>query len=286
MRNSAGFTIAKHEINFNQYGDTISIIPISDIHKFSHLHHEKKFKEWCDWARVQENAYFLGVGDYIDIGSDSERVILNDPRLHDSTINTLDALYRRQAQILYEELSFMKGKIIGLLDGNHRAMLSSGISSTQVLCELFGCKYLGICSFIKLVLKYRTSGTTHAIDIFAHHGLSGGRTVGASINKVENMLKGFHADIYLQAHDHKRHIAMQSRLELSDGRNNLYLVNKKIVMARTGGFLMGYVEGETSYVANSAYNPVDIGTITITLTPKRTYQGRVDRRWIELNASL
>jgi len=99
------------------------------------------------------------------------------------------------------------------------------------------------------------------------------------------MVKAADADIYFMGHDHKKHIAMQSRLKLSCN-GNLRLENRKIILARTGGFLKGYENNKASYIADAAYAPVDIGTVTVKITPRRKVKDGVDTRWVDLNASL
>jgi len=229
------------------------------------------------------------MGDLDDMSSTSERCVLNSASLHESTLRTLDDMYRDNVDRFASEISFMKGKLIGLIEGNHYSELTSGITTTQLLCEKMGCKYLGVSAFIRLALK-KANKSNQCLDIWAHHGLGGGRTAGASINKLENMIKGASADIYLQGHDHKKQIAMQSRLRLNQGKGGLNLENRKIVMARTGSFLRGYVDGESSYVADGAYSPTDLGTVMIKIVPMRknatVNSVNIDKRWIEMTASL
>ena len=289
MKTTGIFTLSKYEIPFKKYGDTVLLRPFGDIHRFAPLHHKQKWQEWLETCSKEPNAYFLGMGDYFDLGSTSERAILNNRNIHDSTKQTLDDLYRDNVNKMAKEMSFMKGRLIGLIEGNHYAELVSGITTTQLLCEKLDCKYLGVSAFIRILLN-KVNSQAHAIDVWAHHGLGGGRTAGASINKIENMIKAANADIYLMAHDHKKHIAMQSRLRLNEGGGNLALENRKIIMARTGSFLCGYVDGEASYIADGAYSPVDLGTVTIRMTPTRTTKTengkRIDKRRVEMRASL
>jgi hypothetical protein len=284
------FTYGKFDIPFKKYREPIHLIPFGDVHRTAPLCHEQKWLEWLEWAKKLKNAWFIGMGDYDDFSSTSERDILNNRHLHNSTRQTLDDLYRKNVNNFAKEISFMKGKLIGLLEGNHYSELTSGITTTQLLCEKMDCKYLGVSAFIKLLFR-KDIHHCHALDVWAHHGLGGGRTAGASINKIEQMIKAADADIYLMGHDHKKHIAMQSRLRLTDSRKSLSLENRKIVMARTGGFLKGYENNEPSYIADGAYAPVDMGTVTITITPQiqrvmLNKEVRSDTRWLDINASL
>jgi len=291
MKVEGGFTYGKFEIPFKKYGKVINLVPFGDVHRSAPLCHVEKWHEWLDWAKNLDNAWFIGMGDYDDLASESERAILNNAYLHDSTVETLDSLYRGYVSRFAKEIGFMKGRLIGMIEGNHYSKISSGITTTHLLCEKMDCKYLGVSAFIRVILR-RDIHHTHRIDIWAHHGLGGGRTVGSSLNKVENMVDAADADIYLMGHDHKKGVVPKSRLKLSESRNVLTMENRKILLIRTGGFLRGYVDQKQSYIADRAYSPADIGTVLINITPQRKHRRdektktRLDRRWVDLNASL
>jgi len=290
MKTTGIFEYYKFDIPFKKYGEPIYLVPFGDVHRSAPLNHTEKWIEWLAWAKKLNNVWFLGMGDYDDLASTSERRILNNQDLHDSSRDTLEDLYRGHTERFAKEIGFMKGRLIGFLEGNHYADLMSGITTTQFLCEIMDCKYLGVSCFLMLILK-KDIHHSHRVDVWAHHGLGGGRTAGASINKVEKMCDAAEADIYLMGHDHKKHIAMKSRLRLSDSKRGISLENRKIVMARTGGFLRGYVKGKASYIADGAYSPSDMGTVTITMTPQRDCRSMVvgkreERRWVDLNASI
>lgn len=290
MKTTGIFNYIKFEIPFKKYGEPIYLIPFGDIHRFAPLCHNEKWFDWCREMSRQKNTWFIGMGDYCDLASTSERDILMNRHIHDSTKETLDNLYRSYVNTLVKEISFMKGRLIGLIEGNHYSELTSGITTTQLMCEKLGCEYLGVSTFIMLLLK-KDIHHTHRLDLWAHHGQSSGRTTGSSINKVEQMLDIAEADIYLSGHDHKKHVAMKSRLTLSDSKRGISLESRKIVMARTGSFLKGYEKNKKSYVADAGYSPSDLGTIAIKITPQRETKKnrkntRDDRRWLDLQASL
>ena len=289
MKTTGIFEYYKFDIPFKSYGEPIRLIPFGDIHRSAPLCHTEKWLEWLEWAKEQKDTWFLGMGDYDDLASTSERNILNNHNLHDSTRETLDDLYRENTDRFYEEISFMKGRLVGLIEGNHYGDLTTGITTTQYLAEKMKCRYLGVSCFIMLLLK-KDVHHTNRVDIWAHHGLGGGRTTGASINKVEKMMDAAEADVYLMGHDHRKSVSTKSRIRLSHATSSMSLDNRKIVLARTGGFLRGYVKGKASYIADGAYSPCDIGTVTITMTPQRKWtienNKRHDARWVDLNASI
>lgn len=289
MKTTGEFTLHRHEINFKKYGEPVYLIPFGDIHRSSKLCHVEKWKEFLVWAKKKKNCHFIGMGDYFDLASTSERPSFNNPTLHNDTIHTLEDVYTDMVEDFAKEIGFMKGRLIGLVEGNHYAVFSSGITTTQLLCQKLGCKYLGVSSFIKLILRYDKLHS-HAVDMWAHHGLGGGRTSGASINKLEQMIKMAEAQIYLMGHDHRKQVSLVSKLALSDSKSGLRLHNKKILLGRTGSFLRGYVDGKASYVADGAYPPTDLGVIKIELTPRRSSQKinkvRVEDRQVDIHASL
>ncbi len=281
MKTTGIYTNTLYTIPFSGYGETIQIVPFGDVHRSSPLCHVDKWKEFCDWGRKQKNTYYLGMGDYNDLASTSERSALKSEHLHEATKYELESLYRRQTALFANEIDFMKGKLIGLIEGNHYADLPSGITTTQLMAEMMGCPYLGVSAFIRLIIQKNRSDS-HQVDIWAHHGLAGGRKVGASINKLEDMIKTADADLYCMGHDHRKTVAMDSRLYLSRTLDGVRLENRKIVMCRTGSFLKGYEADKSSYIADAGLPPTDIGNVVITMKP---YRSRVGRE-IKINATL
>ena len=286
MWSTALFTIHKYEIEFDKYGEPIYLIPFGDVHRDSTNCDEERWLETLEWAKRKKRCYFLGMGDYSDFASGSERIILGDPKLHESTFDTLEGIYETHTIRFWNEIKFMKDKLIGLIEGNHFGKYESGITTTQRLAQLMKTKYLGVSSFIRLTLKDKKRSTTSlSLDIWAHHGKGSSTMAGGSLNTVEKMLFAANADIYLMGHDHKKSVSIVPTLELQ-GRNALNLHQKKKLIARTGSFLKGYVPNKRSYVADRAMNPSDLGVIKIELTPKRKVKGKKEQYDIDIHASI
>jgi len=276
-------------IPFKGEGKPIYIIPFGDIHHSSPLCDREKFDEFLAWAKTKKNAYFLGMGDYDDLGSTSERMILKNPALHEATVETLDHLYLRNTMELVEKMKFMKGRVIGLLEGNHYGELQSGVTTTQKMCDMLQCKYLGVSAFIRLTLRQEHIKSRHStsVDIWAHHGKGASRMAGGSLNAVEHMVGAAEADIYLMGHDHKKSVAYATRLYLGDSHRGVpSLKQRKILLARTGSFLRAYVPGKVSYVADRMLNPSNLGTVKIELTPRQTGERDNRSRYIDIHASV
>jgi hypothetical protein len=286
MKTTGQFEIHRFPIPFSKFNDEIKLIPFGDIHRSAPLCHEEKWQEFLAMARNHKNAYFIGMGDYDDLMSTSERAACSKADYHDSTLQTLETLYKKQTDRLVKELSFMKGRLIGLLEGNHFMQFQNGTTSTQRMCDALECKYLGCSAFVRLSFQCATRGGTHALDIWAHHGMGAARLAGGSLNRVQNMAEAAEADIYLMGHDHKRGALPLNRLKLVGSGASLALANRKIYIARTGSFLRGYVPGAVSYIADGAMNPCDLGVVVFTLTPRRHKSSGEDTVEIDITASV
>jgi hypothetical protein len=278
------FTIHQFKIPVHSLNVPIYLIPFGDIHRFAHLCDKEKWAEFLEWARHKKDAYFLGMGDYDDLASFSERRALMEATLHDETRLTLDEIYTSRVKQMVQELKFMEGRIIGLLEGNHYGVLQSGMTTTQMMCDKLHCKYLGVSSFIRLSFGY--ADKRYAIDVWAHHGKGASRLVGGSLNTVQQMADVADAQIYLMGHDHKKSTALKTRLVLTHGGSAVTLSHRKILLARTGSFLKGYVENCPSYVANAGLPPTDMGVVKIELTPKRDQKNGRDEFYIDIHASI
>jgi hypothetical protein len=174
---------------------------------------------------------------------------------------------------LCKEIGFMRGRLIGMLGGNHYWKFASGITSDELMCHKLDCKYLGVSSFIRVVFD-NDGHKNVAVDIFAHHGKGAARLIGGSINKVETMREIAEADIYIMGRDHRKGaVPAGEKLELT---HEMVLRYKKQWLVRSGSFLRGYVNGKPSYVADGAMPPTDLGVVIIEITPKRDRTGGKD----------
>src|SRR4030042_478882 len=267
MRSTGIFTVRKFYIKIEKLNEPIYILPFGDVHKYAPAHADERWADFLEWARNKNRAYFLGMGDYADFVSSSERDAIKTGKFHESTIQTIEELYETHLRGIYRDIEFARGRCIGLLEGNHYAEFRDGTTSTQRLCGLLNCDYLGVSAFVRLMLRY--GGHSCAVDIWAHHGKGAARLIGGSLNTVQQMGEQAEADIYLMAHDHKKSIGMTSKLKLTSGGGNVSLVHRKQIYARCGSFLRGYVPDMPTYIADKNLNPTDMGIVKIELTPKR-----------------
>lgn len=273
MKTTGLFTT--HKVAIKQASDRpIKIIPFGDVHRDSDMHCGTKWREFLAYAKGQKDAYFLGMGDYFDGMSTSEREGLSRSSLHNTTIKNIEKLYSEWIDRMSRELEFMKGRLLGMLGGNHFFSFNSGMSSDTILCQNLDARFLGVCSFIRLSIqtqKVEDRSRGVSFDIFAHHGAGGGSTPGATFNTIEKMQQTADADLYLMGHDHKKGcIPSFPRLRLVEGGGNLGIRERTPWLGRTGSFLKAYEDGAVSYNVDAARSACALGWIEFDLSLRRT----------------
>jgi len=263
------FNVSKFDLEC-QLGDEIELTPFGDLHfeteLFSKDHWERfKYQECTKIAHGKKTLY-VGMGDYQDFMSDSERFCLQSSKFHDTTKKSFDQMVMDKLERFIKEIEFMRGRIIGLHEGNHYYTFPSGVTTTQLMCERLGCKYLGGTALHRIFLRLKNR-LSFAVDIFsAHHG-GGGRLAGSSINSVERMTDVAQADIYIHGHNHQRNaLVVPKALFLN---HSCTVKARKMVLCNSGSFLRAYVDGKESYAVKHWMKPTDIGTCTIIMVPTR-----------------
>jgi predicted phosphodiesterase len=271
---------SKHKVEVQaELNKPIKLIPVGDIHRDSDMFADTHWNEFLDYAKAQKNALFLGMGDYTDGVSTSERIVLSDFGLHDTTKNTLKDVYKGVSKTLVNELGFMRGRLIGLIGGNHYFDFGDGNTTDHLLAAALQTKFLGVCSLMRISLKFKGTSKAVSLDIFAHHGKGGGSTPGAQFNTIEKMLNAADADIYLMGHTHgKGCIPSSPRIKLVDDKKGGVIVRERTPwLGRTGSFLKAYESGKASYNVDAGRSPCALGWIEFEITPVRIHTNGEDR---------
>lgn len=258
------------------------LMPVGDVHAWSTGWPAQRFRDHILWG-IERGAYFLGMGEYVDHTSKSQRFILS--QLRESERRREQEKSEEDVRKLYELIKESKGRWIGLLEGHHYAQYIDGTTSDQYLCKLLCAPFLGTSALIDIRLQAtgrvsihgRSAGAT--VTVFAHHGSGGSsRTAGGGLAAVERLLQWVEADIYLMGHVHTKVSAPVDRLYRTDTG---YLYHRSKIIARTGGFMRAYVgmrpqspslsaaNSRGSYVEQAALAPSALGGLVISLGLKR-----------------
>lgn len=253
------------------HGGPLTLIPASCIHY--PVGDADLLKEWVKRIKQDPTARTILMGDLIDQDRTTHRkhrksyVADRNSRLHD------DRHMDRELKGIIEILRPIRGKILGMLEGNHFYEYATGISSDQKVCEALEVPFLGALGAIKLVMLRKGSNSRKSLTVFAHHsgGTAGGRTTGGSVNALLRQENAWDADVYLLGHDHRRIAWREATLALNDAPVPA-VVERTKVFARVGAFLKGHDhEGCVStkspyfpsYAEAAAYRPTDLGWIEI-----------------------
>ena len=263
--------------------DTVTLMPIGDAQVGVEASDLKRLKAHIAWGFHTKHAMFLGMGDYVDMASPSNRRILKSAGLYDTVTEALQAKANEDIKTFHSMTGYTKGAWLGLLQGHHYMDMADGTTSDMHIADDLRAPFLGDCALVRVIFdKHKDAdGLPVKADIWCHHGRGGGASVAAPINYLEKIARGFDADIYLMGHQHKKIAAPIDELYYSrDG----HMLHRTKMLACTGSFLRGYLANSESegrsggtYVEKGMMTPVSLGGIVIELgIVKEDYGDRLD----------
>lgn len=267
MKTTGLFTTHIVEIEVPSNTGVINLVPFGDVHFGSDGFALNIWKEFVESHRKCKNTYYLGMGDYVDFASASERFSIRGSKLHSTTEELLDTVAYQMIRDFFKHIEFTKDKLIGIIGGNHYWEFQNGMSSDERLAQLANVPFLGCASIIRICLNYPDKVQLH-VDVFASHGRGSGKLPGSAYNSVEDMSRYCIADVFLMGHDHSRGIIPgRSRLEphFCEKENTLLVKERTPYLGRTGSFLKGYEKNKRSYTVDNHYPPTSLGGIKIKL---------------------
>ena len=255
------YTTHHHDIHLDSITTVTPIWFWGDVHRDAVGCDVDRWK-WFLQKSAKEEALFMGMGDYHDLASAREQKHLNRDALHETTMETIDELVERRNREFCTEIKHMKGKLLGLIDGNHNWRFPNGVTASEDLANRMGCPHLGWLTHYSIKFNL-TGGKIQFVDIVACHGKAGGKRVGNSINQIEDLKSVFPiADIYVMGHNHDRGAWPVDILYRS--KNDIK--QKRQFLCRSGSFLKGYTEGTSNYVTGRLLRPADIGALRLNIS--------------------
>lgn len=258
------------QLEIKSSGEPLTIFPFGDIHDGANNHCDKAFNDWLKETRDVPNAYYIGLGDYVDFASASEKRMLKAMALHETTRDLLDTVAAKQLTTFRRKIKPFSGQILAMLGGNHCYEFSDGQTSDQRIASHLGVKYLGVCGAIVLQIIYQ--GARFNCTIFAHHGKGSGKTVGSSINNVADMERVAEADIYIMGHDHRRgvwHGDPKLEFQVNCKTGKVETKDKDRLYVRSGSFQKAYEEGSPNWIVDKCSAPRALGGVKIEIHVNR-----------------
>lgn len=246
-----------------------------------------RFQRHLEWG-MKHGAYFLGMGDLLEVASPSNRQALIKADLYDSVQDMIEDVGNTQLERFKQIIKGTEGQWLGLLEGHHFYVFEDGTTSDTRLCQFLKAPFLGNCAFVRLLFTQPTTSENRTIQtskgrvisragctIWCHHGTGGGRLTSAPLNLLEHVIKAFDADIYLIGHQHKKVAAPLDRVYVDWKAKPPKIRHRRIIIGCTGGFLLGYKQGserrgraQGTYVEKRLLNPTALGGLVIYIRPR------------------
>lgn len=264
-------------------GDKHKIIPFGDVHRDTLGCDEDRWQWFLKKSETttieNPSTWFISMGDTHDFGSFSEVKKIKSTALHQTTMEKFDMMAQEDNRKFCQEIGFMRGKMLGFIEGNHGWVMSDGKTANEDLAERMGSESLGwLCHYtLNFQFKDRNKGSQN-VYIVACHGKAGGKTAGNSVNQVDWLRNIFPAaDIYIMAHDHERWVRPVNVLTPVIAKGGVKLKQKRQLLCRSGSFLKGYHDGASSYTVAGLFRPSDLGSIQIEISFHRDQRDGEDR---------
>ncbi len=223
---------------------------------------------------TEAGAYYIGMGDYTDFLSPSNREKLKNSGLYDTAHDVIERTGDKLIEEVAEILAPTRGRWLGLLEGHHFQEFAAGDTSDMRLARLLGTVHLGTSAYINLTF-HRGNGAVDCV-IWAQHGIGNGVSPAAPVTKLDNVMKAFEADIYLLGHMTKLAHTPTNRIYPSWRGKKPKLHHQTKHLVGCGGFSRGIQVGRRSgqvprgtYVEQGMMRPTALGAPTIRIRPIR-----------------
>jgi hypothetical protein len=246
-----------------------------------------KLEKYIERAVAFEHVHYLGVGDFVDRMSPSNRTGIALARigtpLYDSTIKMLDKAGREDIEAIKQILAPTRGLCpvcgnnnwLGIHEGHHFHPFYDGTTTDTRIADWLGCPMLGhtAATFLDFVDAHKHKGT---FRIMSRHGEGGAQSESTVIRKLEALATDFVADLYVTGHYHMRFAFDRPRIDWVDTTRHHTMIDRTYYMVSAGSYLRGYVLGselegrpQGTYVERKGLRPRALGGIFIEVRPYR-----------------
>lgn len=275
--------LVKHVLKVKN-GQEIYVSPICDLQYTGPggAFADGMFKSYIAEARARD-AFYVGLGDYVDMMSPSNREKFEKAGMYDTTKDFVLSKIAETVDELYAEyLIGTTGKWLGLVHGHHWAPVTREENTDQRLARHLRTQYLGTSAIIRLdFVSDDSSERRGSVTLWLHHGRGNGKAA-APINALQNVASSWDADVYMIGHMTKLASAAINRVYPVDGADGaLSLAHRKQLLVGCGGWSKAYMAGHKAdgapggcYVEQAMLSPTALGGTFIKIQPKWD-----SRRW-------
>jgi hypothetical protein len=265
------YKFVQKTIELESLSDKIKIFFFGDVHRDTAGCDVDRWKEFLKEAKETPNAYFFYMGDGNDFASTKEKAIIDKSGLHDTTRAKFDMIAEKDIRRFCTEISFMKGRMLGVIEGNHSWIFMNGQKSDEIIADRLQSEFLGWLCAYTLTFKFKNTGKSISVHFTLCHGGAGGKRAGSSINQVEDLkLQIFGGqDIYVMAHDHNRG-AWPTITLLPTKDSGWHMKEKQQWLCRSGTFKRGYTPNTSGYEIGRLLRPSDMGALCMEVGVRRS----------------
>ena len=237
---------------------------------------------------------FIGMGDYTDFASPSNRARLKGANLYDTAMDIIDHKAEELTEEIGEYLKPTRGKWLGLVEGHHLHELKNGTTTDMLLCDILEAQFLGTTGLLNLMMVRGTSRIP--VVIWFHHGVGNGQTGYYPLQRLEKVAAAWEGvDIFAMGHTTKKAVEWVNkpfpRWNVKSKSADHDISHRKVTLVGTGGYSKYYVEGAMQgriprggYAEQRMLAPAIIGSPVVHIRPRRFCAGGEDRISVDITA--
>ena len=256
---------------------TFRLYPLGDVHLGNAACDEKLFREAVQRIADDDNALWVGMGDYADF------INVSDPRFDSASLSPwvrmrhLPDLAGAQASRFLDIVQPIAGKCLGLIEGNHeraiqkyyeRSIYSDIVTGVKERGGFDADHQLAFGYSGWLMLHFYRHETREAlgrcVKISLHHGFVGGKLAGAKALNMQRWLWSHDCDLCIFGHSHNT----MAQIEAVESVRGSKVVRQNRIGMFSGTFMNG-----ARYSEKAGYFPLPITQPYVILHP-----GAHDRR--------
>lgn len=251
----------------------------------------KKLKRHVTWG-LERGVQFLGMGDFVDFLSPSNRERLAEARLYETAGKGIDRLATMLEDELMEVLEPTKGHWLGLVQGHHYyEHRGDGTTSDTRFAARLDAPYLGDNGIIRLTFKGKNKESA-ILKIWVHHGSGTGTTLLSGLNKLIKQKPGYPGvRLFIMGHVPQLGHVPQDGLDVTD-KGMPYLFDESTYYIMSGGFARSHQQGsrfggraQGGYAEKGMMLPAILGGALIQLTPETIYHHGTSYRTIDIKVT-
>lgn len=263
-----------------------------DSTALSHL--QQTLKDALAAEQEGRTVQFIGMGDYTDFASPSNRARLKSANLYDTATDIIDHKAQELTEEIGEILKPTRGKWLGMVEGHHLHELKDGTTTDMYLCQILKAQFLGTTGLINLMM---TRGASRVpVVIWFHHGVGNGQTGYYPLARLEKVAAVWErVDVFAIGHTTKKAVEWLNkpfpRWNVASRSGAHDVSHRKVTLIGTGGYSKYYVEGAMQgriprggYAEQRLLSPAIIGSPVLHIRPRRSGVGGEDRISVDITA--